>query len=272
MDAIRFRLLVFLIVLVTVMTLGTIGFMVAEGLSLADAVYFSIVTVATVGYGDIYPATFTGKILAITLIITGVGTFLGVIASATDMLLNKREKRVRMEKLNMVIGIFFSEVGTRLLTYFSDADPNIKALRKELIVSNYWSDQDFIEVKKRLRSYDYSIDVRKVDLECLRSFLQSKTDLLLRLLENPNLLEHEAFTEVLRAVFHLEEELVNRDDMSQLPDTDYAHLAGDIKRAYTLLGYQWLDYMKHLKDNYSYLFSLAMRTNPFDKEASPLVI
>jgi hypothetical protein len=29
--------------------------------------------------------------------------------------------------------------------------------------------------------------------------------------------------------------------------------------------------MKHLKDNYPYLFSLAMRTNPFDHEASPVV-
>jgi hypothetical protein len=31
---------------------------------------------------------------------------------------------------------------------------------------------------------------------------------------------------------------------------------------------EWLDYMKHLKDNYSFLFSLAVRTNPFDPQAS----
>jgi hypothetical protein len=31
---------------------------------------------------------------------------------------------------------------------------------------------------------------------------------------------------------------------------------------------QWLDYMKHLKHDYPYLFSLAMRTNPFDANAS----
>jgi hypothetical protein len=33
----------------------------------------------------------------------------------------------------------------------------------------------------------------------------------------------------------------------------------------------WLEYMEHLKDNYPYLFSLAMRVNPFDKTASPVV-
>ena len=94
---------------------------------------------------------------------------------------------------------------------------------------------------------------------------------LLRLLENPNLLEHESFTELLRAVFHLAEELSYRNDFSKLPDTDYNHLAGDIKRSYTLLVRQWLDYMKYLNNNYPYLCSLAMRTNPFDQDASPIV-
>ena len=48
-------------------------------------------------------------------------------------------------------------------------------------------------------------------------------------------------------------------------------LAADISRAYTLLVHQWLDHMKYLYHHYPYLFSLAMRTNPFDKEASPIV-
>ncbi len=34
---------------------------------------------------------------------------------------------------------------------------------------------------------------------------------------------------------------------------------------------QWLNYMRFLKDEYPYLFALAMRTNPFDREASPIV-
>jgi hypothetical protein len=90
-------------------------------------------------------------------------------------------------------------------------------------------------------------------------------------LENPVLLEHESFTELLRAVFHLTEELAVREDLQKLPHTDYAHLAGDITRSYVLLVHEWLDYMKHLKDNYPYLFSLAMRTNPFDQNASVIV-
>jgi hypothetical protein len=186
-------------------------------------------------------------------------------------LLSAREKRARLEKLNMVIGAFFSEIGAGLVTYFSDFDPKLESIKLELIVRPTWSEKEFSTLSKRLKSYDYGVEIQKVELEYLRDFLIGKRDFLLRLLENPNLLEHESFTELLRAVFHLTEELQNRDDISQLPDSDYEHLAGDIRRAYVLLVQHWLDYMKHLKDNYPYLFSLAMRTNPFDQSASPIV-
>jgi len=186
-------------------------------------------------------------------------------------LLSAREKRARLEKLNMVIGAFFSEIGAGLVTYFSDFDPKLESIKQELIVRPTWSEKEFSALSKRLKSYDYGVEIQKVELEYLRDFLIGKRDFLLRLLENPNLLEHESFTELLRAVFHLTEELQNREDISQLPDSDYEHLAGDIRRAYVLLVQHWLDYMKHLKDNYPYLFSLAMRTNPFDQTASPIV-
>jgi hypothetical protein len=186
-------------------------------------------------------------------------------------LLSAREQNARMEKLNMVIGAFFSEVGTRLLTYFSDWDPKLDKIRKDLMVTSDWTHQEFLDVSKRLKKFDYGIDIDKVDLPSLRKFLREKIDFLLRLLENPTLLEHESFTELLWAVFHLAEELAARDNVKKLPDTDHQHLAGDIKRVYVLLVYQWLNYMGHLKDNFPYLFSLAMRINPFDQEASPIV-
>ena len=186
-------------------------------------------------------------------------------------LLSEREKRARLEKLNMVIGAFFSEVGTLLLTYLSDADPKLNSIRADLIVTNNWSNPEFAQVSRRLKGYDYGVQFQMVCLEDLRSFLLGKRDFLLRLLENPSLLEHESFTDLLRAVFHLSEELTSRDDLRGLPETDSAHLVGDIKRVYILLVHQWVDYMRHLKDNYPYLFSLAMRTNPFDQSASPIV-
>jgi voltage-gated potassium channel len=270
-DHVQFRMRVFLAALFGVMVLGTVGFMQAEGLSLVDALYFCIVTIATVGYGDIHPMTQVGKLLAVALIITGVGTFLGVVANATEVLLNKREGKVRVQKLNMVIGVFFSEIGIRLLSRFYEVDPHLEFIKESLLVRQGWTDRDFQELKSRLQTYRYEVDAQKMPLEDLRKILQQKGSFLLRLWENPNLLEHESFTEVLRAVFHLREELLSRGDLTDLPETDRAHLAGDVKRAYALLANQWVDYMKHLKAYYPYLFSLAMRTNPFDPAASAVV-
>jgi hypothetical protein len=65
--------------------------------------------------------------------------------------------------------------------------------------------------------------------------------------------------------------LAYREDLTASPPTDLAHMEGDINRAYQLLLQRWLDYMEYLKKNYPYLFSLAMRTNPFEREASPIV-
>ena len=268
MDTVRFRLQIFLALLLLLMLAGTAGFMKTEGLSLTDAIYFSVVTVTTVGYGDITPKTEAGKFLAMVLIITGVGTFLGVVANSTDILLNRREKALRKEKLNMVIGVFYSEVGTDLLRLFSSCDTSVEALREDLIVTNEWSDRDFMSKGEGLNRYAYATDSTRADLYELRALLQEKRGLVLRLFENPYLLEHQSFTELLRAVLHLKEELLHRKELTGLPAEDYKHLSGDIRRAYILLVHEWLDYMKYLKKNYPYLFSLAIRTNPFDRNAS----
>ena len=270
-DSLTFRLRVFVCALLAVLSFGIVGFMAAEDLSLTDAVYFSVVTVATVGYGDLHPITPFGKLLAIILIVTGVGTFLGVIGNATEIMLNRREKINRTRKLNMVIGLFYSEIGVKLIKLIVRSDLDMDLVAKELKVNSDWSDQDFLAVRARFKDYDYSIDMKSIDLEVLRSFLGDHRVLLLRFLENPALLEDESFTALLTATFHLNDELLNRADLSDLPESDEKHLRGDILRVYALLIDHWLTYMKHLKVNYPYLFSLAMRTNPFDTTASAVI-
>lgn len=188
-----------------------------------------------------------------------------------DQLLSAREKKAKLKKLNMVIGSFFSEVATQLLKSLSDFISLEDPMRKDLVENNDWSNKAFSNIQKHLKGYDYRVESQKSDLEGLRNFILEKRDFLLRLLENPNLLEHESFTELLWAVFHLMEELAFRVDLKQLPNTDIQHLSGDIKRVYSLLISEWLAYMKHLRDNYPYLFSLAVRMNPLDPKASPLV-
>jgi hypothetical protein len=174
--------------------------------------------------------------------------------------------------MNMVIGIFFSEIGTKLLTYISDRDTEINQIRKDMYITPAWDNKHFKKVSQQIKGYGYEVNVDTNDFQNLKNMLLTQTDFLVRLFENPILMEHETFTECLRAVFHLEDELVNRKDLSILPVADKKHIQLDIQRAYRLLADNWLVYMNYLKNNHPYLFSLAMRTNPFYEESQPIVL
>lgn len=271
MENIKSRLKIYLIIFISVIVIGTMGMIIVEKKSFIDSIYFIIVTMATVGYGDVHPITDIGKIFTLLIIVTGVGTFLGVIAHFTEIILEKREMESRMKKLNMIIGVFFSEVGLELLSRFARYDPNFDSFGRSLIITETWKDADFIAASKESVKHDFSVDVSHVNFLELKEFLTSKRDFLLRLLENPVLMEHQPFTDLLRAVFHLTEELAYRNCLEDIPITDANHLAGDIKRSYHLIVAEWIIYLKHLKNNYPFLFSLAVRTNPFNREASVVV-
>jgi len=187
-------------------------------------------------------------------------------------LLNKKELQEKLEKLNMLIGVFFSVVGIKLLTIFSDADPNLNNIKELLIINQNWSKNRFNIIKNQLKNKKYKVDIDKIDVNNLKKFVLSQGDFLTRLLENPVLYEHESFTELLRTVFHLYEELEHRKNIKKLIETDENHIKIDIERCYKHLVIQWLNYMQHLKNNYPYLFSLSMRTNPFDSNASIEII
>lgn len=182
-------------------------------------------------------------------------------------LLVYREKKSLLKKLNMVIGAFFSEVGTSLIQNISLLDSDASRITDQLIITEDWQDVDFNRIRKAILAHKPAIDHKNLDLVSLKEFLSCKRDFLLALLENPNLLEHEAFTDLLWSIFHLTEELSNRKNPRALSEADSKHLAGDIKRVYNLLIVEWLMYMNYLKSDYPYLFSLAMRTNPFDANA-----
>ncbi|MDH7511702.1 MAG: hypothetical protein QHH14_02005 [Clostridiales bacterium] len=189
-----------------------------------------------------------------------------------ERLLSQREKRLLLNKLNMVIGMFFSEVGLGLLKRFSSFISNASDLAPVMEIKPQWSKKDFQKAAEAANRFSYETRVDKPALCELQGYLNEKREFLLRLLENPNLLEHERFTDLLWAVFHLAEELGYRSNqMDDLPQADYEHLAQDLKRAYSQLAREWILYAGHLKHSYPFLFSLAARINPFSPSPSPII-
>jgi hypothetical protein len=147
----------------------------------------------------------------------------------------------------MVIGAFFSEIGNYLLADLIRRFDNREEISRNLNVKGVWTVKDF----KRADAFAYKLkidlDIRKVDLEAMKQYLSQKRTYMLTLLENPNLLEHDRFTDLLWATTHL------------------------IERMYDHLASEWLDYVQHLKANYPFLFSLILRTHPFQEKPSAVV-
>jgi hypothetical protein len=194
-----------------------------------------------------------------------------IVTLIIDQMLESREKQRKMEKLNMVIGTFFSTFGTTLITRLTGADESIGPVKQRLVVNTNWNEAMFKDMRKCLDDYTCSVSLARIDLEDFRKFLIDHEEFLLRLVENPMVFEHESFTDLILALNHLTEELKARGDLSILPPSDKNHLTTDIQRAYTQLISEWIKYMEYLKNHYPYLFNLAMRKNPFDESASVIV-
>jgi len=189
-----------------------------------------------------------------------------------ERILARREKQALLNKLNMVVGAFFSEVGTELLQKLLGSFKKSREICQHLAISQDWNLIDFKKAAAFASTLEEMPGYPDIDLEGLKKFLINKRPFLLALLENPNLLEHESFTDLLWATFHLAEELEARPSVSNLPDTDLEHIALDIKRMYGRLISEWVSYVEHLKSSYPFLFSLVVRTHPFQDHPSPVVV
>jgi hypothetical protein len=108
-----------------------------------------------------------------------------IVTLIIDQMLESREKQRKMEKLNMVIGTFFSTFGTPLLTRLSGTDESIGPVKERLVVSTTWNAAMFKDMQKYFDNYTCSVSLARIDLEDFRRFLIDHEEFLLRLVENP---------------------------------------------------------------------------------------
>ena len=199
-----------------------------------------------------------------------------VVAFILDEIIERKEKEAMLEKLDMLMSTFFSEVGNELISQLSTAN-KYKASTENLKSIKNWDDKDYENKLNELKSttIDFQADIplenREEFLENLRGLLVSKRDFIINLINNPNLLEKEEFTELINAILHLDEELEHRKDLTLVTDADFAHLNGDMHRVYNKLVHEWVYYLRYLNKHYPYMIALIIRTNPFDDDAEVYV-
>ena len=194
-----------------------------------------------------------------------------LVAIVLERVLAAHGRQEQRRKLNMPIGTFFSEMGGELLGRLTGCIRNSDGLRPHLAITSDWSARHYRRAADVVDRFDYQVDIARLDLAALREFLGSQRDLLLMLLANPNLLEHERFTDLLWAIFHLMAELSARRSLEGLPDSDLEHLAGDVRRVYGRLTAAWLRHCRHLQGAYPYIFSILVRTHRLQDHPDPIV-
>jgi len=84
---------------VSVVAVGTVAYTLIEGWTPVNALYFSVVTLATVGYGDLHPTTDVGKLFTVGYILTGIGV---LAAFASELTKYRRPGERIAEDLRLV--------------------------------------------------------------------------------------------------------------------------------------------------------------------------
>jgi voltage-gated potassium channel len=87
----RALFLLLLIVLVS----GAAFYTQVEGWSVIDALYFSVITMATIGYGDLSPDTTFGKVFTMFYALVSVGIFVSLAAKIGAILLEKERQKTQ---------------------------------------------------------------------------------------------------------------------------------------------------------------------------------
>lgn len=188
-----------------------------------------------------------------------------------ERILSRREKQSMLNKLNMVAGAFFSEVGNKLLAKLIICYDQYSKICPCLNVSKNWTSADYKKALNFIHNLSDKPKCSNINLDDLKDFLLQKRSFILRLIENPNVLEHEHGSNLLWAVLHLTDELEARSSLGNLPQSDLDYLASSIQRVYRLLAAEWITYMEYLKSDHPFLFSLILRTHPFQEKPSAIV-
>ncbi|KAF1083745.1 hypothetical protein SPSYN_03094 [Sporotomaculum syntrophicum] len=191
--------------------------------------------------------------------------FLPIQALVVTLLLNKflnmAQKQQNLKKINVVTSAFFSELGTSILSMLSKLNENYDELCRAIDIPEL-NRKNMNTLKKSINEFNFKMDITPEHLASLGLVLIDKKSFMIGLLQNSNLLEHDSFTDMLWAVFHVADELQDRN-LQGLSQNDLEHLTSDILRAYRCLIIEWVDYMEYLRREYPYLYISAVRKSPF---------
>lgn len=119
-----------------VLLTGTVGMHEAQGVSYFDSFYWTVVTISTIGYGDIVPTTFWARMLFYFVVFVGIGTFATALTEIATYFMEQKLlqmrglHRARMKQHAIVVG--FDESTEELVRQLRDRDLEVIVVDKDL--------------------------------------------------------------------------------------------------------------------------------------------
>jgi voltage-gated potassium channel len=138
---------------------GSVIMSYVEQISIGDALWWSIVTVTTVGYGDISPQTAIGRIVASVLMIMGIG-FIGSLTSTLSTYFIKKEEKIK-EKIESTTEQYINEEEIT-----SDLEViNLKENKKMKFSKDEYKNNIIEDIIKRIEKFD-ELSIEEINTMC----------------------------------------------------------------------------------------------------------
>ncbi len=164
MRVIRKKLLLSVFLILFIHAVGVVGYMYIEGWNFIDSLFMTVISITTVGYGEVYPLSDTGQIFTIVLIIVGVGIILYILGTEARIIIEGELQEIigrkRMEKkihdmkdhyiicgygrMGRIIGRELKAKGTRFVVIEVDP-PTIPNSEDTLIVGGNANSDDMLK-------------------------------------------------------------------------------------------------------------------------------
>lgn len=178
-------------------------------------------------------------------------------------ILSARERQERMARTVLLASSFFHDFGAALLRRLAcciecGGEP------PQLHMDEHWRARDFCAAAQAVRSWRPRLAAKPGDFASLKQMLGDTRLSLLVIASNPALLEHEDFSDMLLAIFHLSDELNARADFAALTPQELQHLNDDLRRLTVALTVNWVGHMQHMQAEYPVLFLVEAADGPFD--------